>query len=155
MSLRNYSPPRQDIAAGALTFAVRGLNVTDLAVLIEAHAPVLVATYKTFESALKETESDGAAISRSVMTFMHQFPYVAADIIAMAADEPDSVNNVRALPFPVQVAALSATLRLTFEAGGGVGNFVAMLRELAGSMGVTIPTSLPPAFQKVKSNAGA
>jgi hypothetical protein len=76
-------------------------------------------------------------MSQMVLALVLDAPAIAADIIAIAADQPDANKQARTLPFPVQVDALTRVGRLTFEAGGGLGNFLAALTKMGSGLGMT------------------
>jgi hypothetical protein len=141
VALSTYRPARQDIALGTEGFSVRGLNLNDAALLMAAHAQPLMNLYADFEKIVGDAERDHTALARIVMKLILELPVVAADIVAVAADEPDARDNVKALPFPVQVQALTEIMRLTFEAGGGLGNFLSALAGIARGLGIELPAS--------------
>jgi len=143
MPLASYTPPRKDIPAGSTVISVRGLNLNDVALLMAAHGADLFAAYAAFEKMMDEATIDGQLISRVVIETVIKAPQLAADIIKLGADEPDSGDAALTLPFPVQVAALSTIMNMTFEAGGGLGNFLAALGGIARGLGIEMPESLP------------
>lgn len=139
MSLKDYSPPRKDIAAGSVTLSVRGLNLDDVALLMGAHAEKMIGSFFAFEKMAKDSPTADALMAKSIMTLVFEAPAVAADIIALACDEPDSAPEARKLPFPAQVTALTEVGRLTFEASGGLGNFLAALKGIGAGLGIQMP----------------
>lgn len=139
MSLASYRPPQQDIAAGTVLLKVRGLNLDDVALLIQAHEANLLGAYHAFENLMNGEATHQNLLSRVIMDLVIQAPAVTADIIAIACDEPDASAAARKLPFPVQVQALTTIANLTFEAGGGLGNFLAALRQIAEGTGAATP----------------
>lgn len=143
MSLSSYAPPRENVPAGPVTLSVRGLNINDVALLMAAHANGLIAGYRAFEQMTEGSLDTNQAVNKIVLETVIRAPDLAADIIRLACDEPDAGPQARALPFPVQVTALAAIMRLTFEAGGGLGNFLAALDAIARGLGIELPKNLP------------
>jgi hypothetical protein len=84
--------------------------------------------------------ADSTVLSQIVLRLVADAPAVAADIIALAAGEPEANQQARTLPFTLQVSMLNAIGRMTFEAGGGLGNFLAELRGIATGLGLKMPT---------------
>ena len=145
MSLSSYTPPREDIAAGTFTLSVRGLNVNDVALLMATHANNIITGYRAFESMLNGSLDAEQAVNKIIIETVIHAPNLAAQIIALAADEPNESGRALQLPFPVQVAALAKIMTLTFEAGGGLGNFLAALAGIARGLGIEMPTTFLPA----------
>jgi hypothetical protein len=136
MTLASYSPPRKDIAVGVGSLSLRGLNLDDISLLMSAHSDKLFSAFQQFESIVKSDNPESAVIARLVFDLINEAPQVAADIIALAADEPDHHQNARKLPFPVQVQALITVANLTFEAGGGLGELKAALVSVGRGLGL-------------------
>ena len=151
MALASYTPPRKDIPAGNTTLSVRGLNLEDMALLMQAHGDKLMAAYTKFEALTTAQDPDMGLMSSVVIGLVTDSPVVAGDLIALACDEPESNVIARTLPFPVQVAALTEVGRLTFEAGGGLGNFLAVLKGLSDGLGLSPLTTSPlPTFPPLR-----
>ena len=137
MSLSSYTPPRENVAAGDASFSVRGLNLDDVALLMTAYQQQLAGAYHAFETMQDAARPHQDLMSQMVLALVLDAPAIAADIIAIAADQPDANKQARLLPFPVQVTALTCVGRLTFEAGGGLGNFLAALAKMGSGLGMT------------------
>jgi hypothetical protein len=118
MPLAGYSPETRTIRVGNTTsFDVRGLSLTDVAVLIREHFPDLDAIVDLFGDFDKITAAD---IRPVVIAIVSQAPGLAANVIALAAGEGDASDAAK-LPGPVQVSALVNIGELTFTDVGGVG----------------------------------
>jgi hypothetical protein len=131
MSLIDYRPTRQDIALGSTSVSVRGLSINDCAQIIESHLGAVLAAFKAMEDSwTKDAGFDEGAMMRLIFCATNTAPELVADIISLAADEPEARSMVSTTPFTFQVSALVSIFKLTFEAGGGLGNFLATLREV-------------------------
>ncbi len=146
MDLANYSPTRRDIPLGAAgTLSVRGLSLADVSLLVEAHQNSLVAAYASFEQMRGQAGSDDTTLFATLaLGLVREAPQVAADIIALAADQPHAAKGAANLQFPVQVQALIAIASLTFEAGGGLGELLAALRSAGRGIGIEIEAKTLP-----------
>lgn len=137
LSLAAYRPRTADVAVGAQTLRVRGLSLDDCALLFTAHAHEADLLFDTIKQAIGSGKAalHGDVLSRLILALTQNAPQIAAQVIALAADEPDQAPAARTLPFPVTVCALREIGRLTFEDAGGPEPFFAALAELIGSMG--------------------
>lgn len=127
MPLAGYQPERRKIVlAGDNHFFVRGLSLTDLAVLIREHMPDMDAVFELFQSldTLKPEE-----LTPLILSVTSQAPGLAANVIALAAGEGDASDAER-LPAPVQVQAILEIAHLTFTEVGGVGKAMEMIADL-------------------------
>lgn len=119
MALKGYVLPTREIGLpGGDKFAVRGLAFPDILMLVERHgAPLahLFARYAGSEVEMPSLDEVGD-IGKSILT---SSPKLAAEIIALAADEPEEVELIQRLPFPIQVEALDNIGQLTFDVTGG------------------------------------
>lgn len=119
MGLKGYTLPTQEIELpGGDKFTVRGLSLPDIITVVQNYAePVqsLFAKY-TGTSATDLALDDLGAIGTNIL---NAAPELAAAIISMAADEPGEAGTVGKLPFPVQIEALEAVGKLTFDTAGG------------------------------------
>lgn len=133
--LRNFKPRTATMQAGDETVALRGLTVNDLSLLMESHASSLRAVWDHWNGA-KDAPTDGARQDRMLVLLLREFPALSADVIAIAANEPDAGEQARRLPFPTQLDALVKIARLTFEEVGGLGNFLSSLTVAASGLGL-------------------
>jgi hypothetical protein len=114
-----------------VSFEVRGLGLTDVAVIIEVHKPAVEMIYSKVETYRENIPVwNESVVSDITMEFLQASPGLVATIICQAADEWDEVDTVREMPFPVQLAALKAIGILTFRDLAGAKNFLADVKDL-------------------------
>lgn len=148
MSLKNYTAPRKDIPLGnGESVSVRGLNLEDISFLVQVHHADVDRLVETFRGRLQGAASGGqvdpAKVEQAIrdnssgmlVNFVQHFPLLVANVIALAADEPNAWENATKLPIPVQTEAVVEIARLTFEDYNGfkkfVGNVVAAAQSVA------------------------
>lgn len=130
MALEDYVLPTLEVQLpdGKKSFAVRGLSLEDVTVLIADHGPALEGFYAKYSGA---DTSEALAVG---MGLINQAPVLAAQVIALAADSRDKTELVRKLPIVVQQDALEKIALLTFDANGGPGKFIeAVVRLVKGT----------------------
>jgi hypothetical protein len=114
MGLRTLRLPSTEIKVpGGDSFAVRGLSLTDISILATKHGAALSMLFERYitRSAEGLQPAEMVAVGKTILELA---PEAAIEGIALAADEPDAVDVVRKLPFPVQVEALEAMVAHTF-----------------------------------------
>jgi len=115
MSIADYEIPTETVPIDAKhSFTVRGVDFSDLSALAYRHGPVLGLLYSRVtklneKGSAFRPEDLGAMLTSSA----REFPDLVADLIAVAADEPDQAKKIRKLRFPVQVDALHKIVGLT------------------------------------------
>lgn len=109
---------------------VRGLNLPDIAKLVEAHTNTCIELYDKFVGRDPDSFSaaDAATLGRELIL---KFPAICSDVIAIAADAEDQLADIKKLPPDVQVASLEKIANLTFAMQGGLGNFVEIVTRMA------------------------
>lgn len=128
MALKNFKPQFETITAGDEPVPVYGLTVQDIGYLMRDYGESCRNAYELFQA----TEGSGdiaTRLDRALVDLVHLVPDLAAAIIALAAREPDAVDEAKSLPFTVQVDALVKVFNLTLGSEGGLGNFLAVLRN--------------------------
>lgn len=138
-TLSAYTPEYDEVQlpkVGALR--VRGVSLDDMELLLRAHLDTVEMIFSLVKTS-RSGPAAGEASARFVLALAQEAPAFAAQVIALAADEPDQAAAVRKLPFPVVVDALTKIGRLTFEEAGGVEGFGNALAALIG--GLRKPTS--------------
>ena len=119
MSLSNYKAPRENIDLKGGSFSVRGLSLQDVSMLVQHHLPDIEAVFDLFGHLDTATPDE----MRPVVTAMvAQAPGFAANVIALASDEPEQAQTAATLPAPVQIDALMKIGNLTFSDVGGPKN---------------------------------
>jgi len=134
MALSDFTPEIITIGAGKkATFDVRGLSFLDLSSLLRTHHNDLENLFDLYE---KEAGQDisNIAMAKYATALIKDAPGLVAHLIALAADEPEMVNQVHRLPLLSQVDALRAIGKLTFEEVGGVKKLMGMIAELASEL---------------------
>lgn len=120
MGLNNYTPQRHAFDLQGGSFSVRGLSLEDVSRLIATHLPDLEALYDLFISGKVSSTTD-AQFENLIKTLVIEAPGFAANVIALASDEPDAAPQAAMLPFPVQIDVLTKIGDMTFTDVGGLG----------------------------------
>lgn len=121
------------------SFDVRAVSTNDLMVLVAEHGSTLGILFAKLQGGSKEPGSVSTDLVRQmIFDLAREFPSIAAEIIALAADDYDSegIAMARDLPITVQVEAIEKVFHLTFSSEGEVKKFVESLtRMLVGVSG--------------------
>lgn len=147
MGLKNYKPERHEFVLKGGSFHVRGLALEDVSRLVNHHLPDLEALFDLFTQT-RVSELEDRQFERLVMSIVQQAPGFAANVIALACDEPDSANEAASLPFPVQVQVLTKIGDLTFYDVGGLGKGMESIAALLKK------TNLEASLKRVSAKAG-
>lgn len=135
MALKDLSFESVTIKAGKGEFAVRGLSFADVTSVFTFYKDEARQALAMFE---EKTGGDpnklGEALPALLPELLSQLPMLTAFITALAADEPESMLTVGKLPAPVQLEALLAIGRLTFEEPEALKNFLVNLTDLLGGL---------------------
>lgn len=121
--------------------AVRGLNLMDIVGLVERHREPLSVAFTNLSG-----NSDEALKSFSAMggAFLGAMPAVAADVIAVATDEPTKVEVAKKIPVSIQLALLEKIAELTFAAEGGAGKVLEIVVSAVGGTTSAVRTLAQP-----------
>lgn len=131
MGLRDITLPTETISVGGASFSVRGLSFEDVTSLIGRHQSAIENLIDRYNA--KGTDAE-------VLQFLvRETPSLTAQVIALASDEPDQEAAARKLPMPIQIDALTAIAKLTFEEAGGVKKFAEQLAGLFGGLRQMVP----------------
>lgn len=138
MSLDDYKPEVSTVKLGKFSAKVRGISVSDLAVLVRRHLNELTIAYAYFTTLGTQEKLNLAdnTIESLIIKLLADAPDTAALAIAIACDEPQNADKVRMLPFPVQMRLAVEVIKLTFEDVGGPKAFLALVESL-------LPKQLP------------
>ena len=136
MSLAAFVPPKSVVSSRGGDVEVRGLTLDDIAVLMRNHLDDVNALVELFErnAGAPTTDNLVSQIVTNAVSLIREAPGLVAMMIAMAADEPDSVDNARAMSMSLQVKVIKAIAELTFEEAGGPKNFIESLMMLLKGM---------------------
>ncbi len=117
MGLASYKAPSHEFVLEGGSFVVKGLSLEQTSLLIQHHLPDIEALFDLLMNAEAIQTGDIRTIAASVVG---QAPGFAANLIAVAAGEPDSAKQAATLPLPVQIDVLTKIGDLTFSEVGGI-----------------------------------
>ena len=124
MGLKDIQIPTEEVTIRGQAITLRGLGFSDVAYLIHIHSETLNTFVAKAQTELEAEGGESAADVGSLLSdALATAPELAADVIALAADEPDAADTVRKLAAPTQLDMLMKIGRLTFEEAGGVKKF--------------------------------
>lgn len=129
MALADYQPERVTVEFKGGSFQVKGLSLDDVTVLMRHYLTDIDHLIELYAKDV-DPKLSVAATAQYAITLVREAPTLVAHVIALAAEEPDQIDMARRLPIPVQVEALKAIGRLTFEEAGGAKKFFESLTEL-------------------------
>lgn len=112
MGLASYTPERHEVVLKGGSFHVEGLSLEAVSWLVQYHLPDLEALFALFQNAEVVDEKSLRPLFMSLVT---EAPGFVANVIALAAGEPDHAKTAAKLPAPVQVDVLLAIGDLTFS----------------------------------------
>jgi hypothetical protein len=144
MPLANYTPAKRRVPYGDGEddyLELRALTLQDVAILIDSHRfamDQIATTVRTAYDSATLTEAD--VISEIIMDVVRESPLLAANVLALCADEPDHQARALNLPLPIVAEALQVIAGLTFTDEAAVKKFLANVRRLI--IGMTRPTTV-------------
>ena len=120
MTIAGYKAPRREVPLqGAESFSVKGLTLEDISVLIETHFNDLDGLIELFTSQSVDLTMDN--IKPIATAIVGQAPGFAANLIALAAGEPDAAPTIqKEFGAGVQIKAVMEIGDLTFSEAGGI-----------------------------------
>lgn len=145
MALSDYKAPRETVLIGNTDVKVRGLAIADITEIMGVHLDDLAGVMTIYENA------GGSIAPDNILTFgitlCKDAPGLVAHIIAVAADEPDQVDQAASLNMMDQMKLLEAIGRMTFTdinsvkriAGAVQAQFQALSRQLETVSSITSP----------------
>lgn len=94
---------------------VRGVNLSDVVTLMHKHAPMMMIVYNKLRQ--NDGEVDSEELKKVIGEIAFEFPDLLAAVIALAANDYSEmgVAVARQLPLEVQVSALDAIFRMSFN----------------------------------------
>jgi|GEM_PF-1917802 len=122
--LAGVTVPTRSIRVGDGAVTLRGLSFEDLGALLDAHGDA----FGELESVLQG--APGGRDADLLPQLLRVFPTLAAHAVALAADEPEQVDKVRALGAGFLQEALLAVWELTVEPAGGAKKFISRWVQL-------------------------
>lgn len=126
MALSDYQPHKETIkglTGSRYNFDVRGLSMVDITSIVRTHLDDLENLFDMYEKQ-GDSELSQASLGRFALALVKDAPGLVAHVIALASDEPDSVENAAKLPLDAQIMAIRAIGKMTFEGIGGVKKFM-------------------------------
>ena len=145
MSLKDLTLqfPEETIEFAGGSFAVRGLGLSDIVLLVSFHREKLTELFSQYAGNGGDGKTIGAEMGLPMgLAFIQIAPTLAAHIIAHAEvrepGEPPAFEVSMRLPVDVQMEALEKILKLTFQTEGGPKKVLeTVIRALAGTMKFT------------------
>lgn len=132
MGLRDYELPTETVQIDAKnSFTVRGISFEDITRLVNKHGPVLVLVYGKFTEMKGKHDLRPETLGMLVQSVIGQFPEAVADMIAVAAEEPDQTAKISRLPVGIQFDAIEKIIRLTFSGEGDLKKLVEIVTRMA------------------------
>lgn len=138
MGLKDFVLPTLEVNLGTpdgASFSVRGVSLNDITELLSKHGPVMEQFYKKYSKGANQMDTGTALLK--------QAPDLVAQIIALAADEPDMAPSVKKMSVGIQQDALEKIAKLTFDASGGPKKFVETVMSLIQSTTSTMESLTP------------
>ncbi len=128
MGLMQHQTPRMIVPLShGNSVAIRGLGLDDFAALLPNHLESMtkiVTLYQDHQKAVFTTKS----FTDFLIATGKDFPGMMREVISMAADEPEFADGTVKLGAGLQVAVLTAVMKMTVEDAGGLGNLIGQLR---------------------------
>lgn len=147
MALADFSPDSVEVVAGKATVRVRGFNLEDLSMLLRLHMEDMskIVQLINLAKSVASVGADQQVMAEAIVRLTVEAPGVAANIIAIAADEDRAADLAARLPLVLQIRLLTEIGRMTFDDMGGPGNFWATLQKLIEGLGLRLtPEEAPP-----------
>lgn len=123
MPLSEYTVPKEVVPFPGGSFEVRAISLPDVAILIDVHEyaiTLIVDKIQNRKELLQKgiDEQNDDAVQTVVIDLMSELvreaPILIANLIAICADERDSLDNASKLPITSQIDALTKIAKLTF-----------------------------------------
>lgn len=112
---------------------VRGLSFTDIVQLLQVNREAMERLYAEFAGRDPNSIGEGE-VTAIGMQMVEKAPALAGHIIALAADAPESFDDIIAMPVGLQIACLEKIGELTFTSGGGLKKTLALaMKAMSGA----------------------
>lgn len=147
-SLKSITIKREEVQlSDGQSFTVRAVSTNDLMILVSEHGSTLGLIFgKLTGGAVEPGSLTSDTVRQLVFDLAREFPGIAAEIIALAADDydEDGIKLAGELPITTQADAIEKVFHLTFASEGDVKKFVESLtRMLVGVSGALTNAKLP------------
>lgn len=128
MGLASYQPARHELVMSeGSVISVTGLSLNHISRLIHHHFQDIEALFAIFE---KHDQVHSGDLEHIFLGLIQDAPGFVANVIALAAGEPDEAEKAQGLPFPVQIQLLTSIADLTFRDVGGPKKALEMVTSL-------------------------
>lgn len=117
-----YNPPQQTITFAGGEFTIRGLALVDVTQLIATHKDTISGVFDQF-AGRRADQIQGSEMLGAALGLVEHSPALAAHVIALSSDSPESFDEIKKLPVDVQVEAIEKIAAMTFAMEGGSKKF--------------------------------
>lgn len=125
--LADYTPPSREFSTQGGSFTVEGLSLQAITVLVRTHLADMEALFDVFS---QKERLENADVMELCMAAVESAPGFVANVIALAAGEPNAAPVVMRMSAPFQAEILEAVGELTFNEVGGVKKFLPVVERL-------------------------
>ena len=109
---------------------MRALGFDDIQSLLINRSGLIQQALELFNEHGVEAAASDADVRQFVLSLIGTLPELVAELIAIAADEPDMAHKARRIPAPAQLELLMAVYEQTFVEPDAVGKFFGRLADL-------------------------
>lgn len=143
MGLRDFKPPTKTVSLGegnALT--VRALGFDDIQFFIVHRHGLITAALEFLDETgnVDPSAVDQEALKSAGAVLLAKMPLLVAELIAIAADEPESADAALELSAPLQLELLMSIYEMTFTEPDSLKKFFDHLTRLI--QGIPRPTTM-------------
>lgn len=143
MPLREYIPKTETVSFPGGSFNVRAISLPDVAIIVDVHEYAISLIADKIRNRKEMFESgDEAMVHEAVVELaselVREAPVLVANLIAICADERDSMEQASKLPITVQIEAMMKIVGLTFTDLAAIKKLAADVMKLVRGM---IPTA--------------
>lgn len=132
MPLSDYKARTVDVPFKGGSLLVRGLSLSDIALVITPHLSDMEKIFNDWQAYSKDVFSLKALEDMAAAAIV-KTPLLAAEILALVTDDGSNTSEeIGRLPAGIQIPALLAALELTVEDAGGPKNFAALVQNALG-----------------------
>lgn len=129
MSLGEVVIPAEEVRMGGATVRLRALSLAEISALFRTHASTLTRAWGVLAPLTQD--EDPLQAQAAIMALVGESSDLIADVIATAADEPESKDIAARLPIEMQFRAAITIFRLTL----GAADPQTILRDFQDAMG--------------------
>jgi hypothetical protein len=142
MALSDVPLLTKDFDVNGVTVTLRGLSLSDLGAILPRYGSQIAVL---FGKAYSNTPVNPSAIAGFAQTLATEAPELAAEIIALAADDasPAGIAIARRLPFGTQIAMLEGVYQNTFASEADVKKLTEVISRVVLSLAVKMEQMTP------------